>query len=130
MVQTQEESDDAFSSVLNPIENVVKVAKATVLHSVKKDKENMNWDQKEKEEIGVDRQILGELKVEEIRKYYSPNVSSKSSTSLSPQETPIIATVGSYWNHSKSNKFGKVSQVNFVTSSILKYHVFMCYISM
>jgi len=170
---TQEESegndDDACSSVLKPIENVstqekvVKVAKATVLHSVKKDKENMNWNQaetsvkvlsssrkmKEKEEIGVDtslsswlvksendtpknvcngedRQILGALKVEEVKKYSSPDVSSKSSTSLSPEETPIIGTVGSYWNHSgqtrssKSNKHGKVSEVNFVTSSIFK----------
>lgn len=178
MVPTQEESegnnDDACSSMLNPIENVssqgkiVKVVKETImLHSVKKDKENMNWNQaetslnlkvlssnrkmKEIEEIGVDtslsswlvesenhtpknvcydedRPILGELKVEEIRKYSpKPNVSSKSSTSLSPEEeTPIIGSVGSYWNHSgktrssKSNKFGKDGKQDWSSTTIIK----------
>ncbi|KEH24589.1 hypothetical protein MtrunA17_Chr7g0274491 [Medicago truncatula] len=135
--------DDACSSVLNPIENfssqgkiAMKVAKATVLHSGKKDKENMNWNQAEtslkvlssisswlvKSENdtpknvcsnGEDRQILGALKVEEMKKYSSPppnNVSIKSSTSLlSPEETPIIGNHSEQTRSSKSNKHGKYS---------------------
>ncbi|KAE9616093.1 hypothetical protein Lal_00017765 [Lupinus albus] len=44
-----------------------------------------------------DRPILGALSIEEIRKYSS--VSATLSRSRSPDETPIIGTVGSYWSH-------------------------------
>jgi hypothetical protein len=158
----EEEDENVCSSVLNPIENVSqRKVKATLLHSVTKDKENINWNQPEqpslklslssnkkmnnetekRKEIGVDtslsswlvepenkyntpkkcdvedRPILGALTMEEIRKYSSSNRSRTSSRTHSPEETPIIGSVGSYWNHSeqrkssKSNKYGKVSEL-------------------
>jgi hypothetical protein len=162
----EEEDENVCSSVLNPIENVSqRKVKATLLHSVTKDKENINWNQPEqpslklslssnkkmnnnetekRKEIGVDtslsswlvesennkyntpkkcdvedRPILGALTMEEIRKYSSSNRSRTSSRTHSPEETPIIGSVGSYWNHSeqrkssKSNKYGKVSVNSF-----------------
>ncbi|KAK7258652.1 hypothetical protein RIF29_24234 [Crotalaria pallida] len=45
-----------------------------------------------------ERPILGALSIEEIRKY-SVSTSSRRSRSRSPDETPIIGTVGSYWSH-------------------------------
>ncbi|MED6187028.1 hypothetical protein PIB30_072492 [Stylosanthes scabra] len=45
-----------------------------------------------------DRPILGALTVEEIR-MYSLSRSSRRTRSKSPDETPIIGTVGSYWTH-------------------------------
>jgi hypothetical protein len=161
-----EEDENVCSSVLNPIQNVSqRKVKATLLHSVTKDKENINWNQPEpsmklsllssnikmnnnetekRKEIGVDtslsswlvesennkyntpkkcdvedRPILGALTMEEIRKYSSSNISRTSSRTHSPEETPIIGSVGSYWNHSeqrkssKSNKYGKVSVNSF-----------------
>ncbi|WVY95479.1 hypothetical protein V8G54_034567 [Vigna mungo] len=59
-----------------------------------------------------DRPILGALTVEEIR-MYSLSASSIRSRSRSPDETPIIGTVGSYWTHTEQsmdlqfNKKGK-----------------------
>lgn len=47
-----------------------------------------------------DRPILGALTVEEIR-MYSLSASSRRSRSRSPDETPIIGTVGSYWTHTQ-----------------------------
>ncbi|CAL0308816.1 unnamed protein product [Lupinus luteus] len=44
-----------------------------------------------------DRPILGALSIEGIRKYSS--VSATCSRSRSPDEIPIIGTVGSYWSH-------------------------------
>lgn len=61
-----------------------------------------------------DRPILGALTVEEIR-MFSLSASSRRSRSRSPDETPIIGTVGSYWSHTEQtmdlefNKSGKVS---------------------
>ena len=45
-----------------------------------------------------DRPILGALTLEDIRKY-SLSTSSRKTRSRSPDETPIIGTVGSYWSH-------------------------------
>ncbi|BAT87928.1 hypothetical protein VIGAN_05135300 [Vigna angularis var. angularis] len=59
-----------------------------------------------------DRPILGALTVEEI-KMYSLSASSRRSRSRSPDDTPIIGTVGSYWTHTEQsmdlqfNKKGK-----------------------
>lgn len=59
-----------------------------------------------------DRPILGALTVEEIRKY-SLSAPSRRFRSRSPDETPIIGTVGSYWTHTEQSmdfRFtGKVS---------------------
>ncbi|KAK4441566.1 hypothetical protein Salat_0491500 [Sesamum alatum] len=49
-----------------------------------------------------DRPILGALTVEELRQI-SATPSSKGSPSRSPDEMPIIGTVGTYWNHSASS---------------------------
>ncbi|KAK7332834.1 hypothetical protein VNO80_29590 [Phaseolus coccineus] len=59
-----------------------------------------------------DRPILGALTVEEIR-MYSLSAPSRRFRSRSPDETPIIGTVGSYWTHTEQsmdfrfNKTGK-----------------------
>ncbi|KAK8712759.1 hypothetical protein V6N13_147987 [Hibiscus sabdariffa] len=45
-----------------------------------------------------DRPILGALTLEEL-KQHSASTSSRKCRSRSPDETPIIGTVGSYWNH-------------------------------
>ena len=45
-----------------------------------------------------DRPILGALTIEELRQY-SASVSPRRSRSRSPDDTPIIGTVGSYWSH-------------------------------
>lgn len=45
-----------------------------------------------------DRPILGALTVEEIRQY-SANSSPRKSPSRSPDDMPILGTVGSYWRH-------------------------------
>ncbi|XP_045795034.1 homeobox protein 13-like [Trifolium pratense] len=165
-----ENDENVCSSVLNPIENVSqRKVKATLLHSVKEDKENINWNQQEPslnlklslssnkkmnietekgKEIGVDtslsswlveseskyntpkrcdvedRPILGALTVEEIRKY-SSNISRTSSRTHSPEEAPIIGSVGSYWNHSEqrkssksSNKYGKEGKQEWSSTTV------------
>ena len=45
-----------------------------------------------------DRPILGALTIEELRQY-SASASPRRSRSRSPDDTPIIGTVGSYWSH-------------------------------
>lgn len=50
-----------------------------------------------------DRPILGALTVEELRQI-SASPSPRKSPSRSPDEMPIIGTVGTYWNHSTSSK--------------------------
>ncbi|KAL0005426.1 hypothetical protein SO802_012987 [Lithocarpus litseifolius] len=45
-----------------------------------------------------DRPILGALTIEELRQY-SASASPRWSKSRSPDDTPIIGTVGSYWSH-------------------------------
>ncbi|KAJ6403615.1 hypothetical protein OIU84_011928 [Salix udensis] len=49
-----------------------------------------------------DRPILGALTVEELKQLSA--TSSRRSPSRSPDEMPIIGTVGTYWNHSGSGK--------------------------
>ncbi|XP_051118579.1 protein JASON-like isoform X2 [Andrographis paniculata] len=50
-----------------------------------------------------DRPILGALTVEELREMTAA-ASPRKSPSRSPEETPIIGTVGTYWNDSGSTK--------------------------
>ncbi|KAG8389170.1 hypothetical protein BUALT_Bualt02G0201200 [Buddleja alternifolia] len=50
-----------------------------------------------------DRPILGALTVEELRQISASN-SPRKSPSRSPDDMPIIGTVGTYWNHSGSTK--------------------------
>ncbi|KAK7285888.1 hypothetical protein RJT34_20673 [Clitoria ternatea] len=50
-----------------------------------------------------DRPILGALTVEDI-KTYSLSTSSRRSKTRSPDETPIIGVVGSYWSHTGKSK--------------------------
>ncbi|KAK4281324.1 hypothetical protein QN277_012835 [Acacia crassicarpa] len=50
-----------------------------------------------------DRPILGALTVEEIKQFSASN-SPRKSPSKSPDEMPIIGTVGTYWSHSGSLK--------------------------
>ncbi|XP_057439535.1 chitin biosynthesis protein CHS5-like [Lotus japonicus] len=65
-----------------------------------------------------DRPILGALTVEEIKKF-SVSASSRRTRSPSPDDTPIIGTVGSYWSHtgqsknSKSNNSGKDAKLKW-----------------
>ncbi|KAK4282930.1 hypothetical protein QN277_014245 [Acacia crassicarpa] len=46
-----------------------------------------------------DRPILGALTVEELRKFSASSKPSRRPKSRSPDETPIIGTVGSYWSY-------------------------------
>ncbi|XP_054811513.1 uncharacterized protein LOC129312799 isoform X2 [Prosopis cineraria] len=46
-----------------------------------------------------DRPILGALSWEELRKFSVSSKASRRSKSRSPDETPIIGTVGSYWSY-------------------------------
>ncbi|GAA0149107.1 RNA processing factor [Lithospermum erythrorhizon] len=50
-----------------------------------------------------DRPILGVLTVEELR-YMSATISPRKSPSHSPDDMPIIGTVGTYWNNRSSKK--------------------------
>lgn len=47
-----------------------------------------------------DRPILGALTIEELRKFSASTPSRRSKVST-PDDTPIIGTVGSYWSHTK-----------------------------
>lgn len=48
-----------------------------------------------------DRPILGALTLEELRQFSASN-SARKSPSQSPDEMPIIGTVGTYWSHARS----------------------------
>ncbi|EYU46411.1 hypothetical protein MIMGU_mgv1a006566mg [Erythranthe guttata] len=59
-----------------------------------------------------DRPILGALTVEELRQI-SATPSPRKSPSRSPDEIPIIGSVGTYWNHSNSAKRSDSSASSF-----------------
>ncbi|KAL8055257.1 hypothetical protein ABFX02_04G045200 [Erythranthe guttata] len=59
-----------------------------------------------------DRPILGALTVEELRQI-SATPSPRKSPSRSPDEIPIIGSVGTYWNHSNSAKHSDSSASSF-----------------
>lgn len=68
-----------------------------------------------------DRPILGALTVEEL-KQLSATSSSRRSPSRSPDEMPIIGTVGTYWNHGGSGKdSGSASSYKGIPNTTSKY---------
>ncbi|PON44348.1 eisosome protein [Parasponia andersonii] len=68
-----------------------------------------------------DRPILGALTVEELRQYSASN-SPRKSPSRSPDEMPIIGTVGTYWSHSGNAKdSGSASSFKGVPNTTSKY---------
>ncbi|KAL6516198.1 hypothetical protein OROGR_019503 [Orobanche gracilis] len=60
----------------------------------------------------VDRPILGALTVEELRQVSASN-SPRKSPSRSPDEIPIIGTVGAYWSHSSSKTHSDSADSSF-----------------
>ena len=68
-----------------------------------------------------DRPILGALTVEEIRQFSASN-SPRKSPSRSPDEMPIIGTVGTYWNHSGTAKeSGSATSFKGIPNTTSKY---------
>ncbi|XP_054779855.1 protein JASON [Prosopis cineraria] len=68
-----------------------------------------------------DRPILGALTVEEIKQFSASN-SPRKSPSKSPDEMPIIGTVGTYWSHSGSvQDSGSVSSFKGIPNTTSKY---------
>ncbi|XP_059432223.1 actin cytoskeleton-regulatory complex protein PAN1 [Corylus avellana] len=66
-----------------------------------------------------DRPILGALTVEEL-KQFSASSSPRKSPSRSPDEMPIIGTVGTYWNHTAKDS-GSVSSYKGIPNTTSKY---------
>ncbi|KAF9688513.1 hypothetical protein SADUNF_Sadunf02G0204800 [Salix dunnii] len=67
-----------------------------------------------------DRPILGALTVEELKQLSA--TSSRRSPSRSPDEMPIIGTVGTYWNHNGSGKdSGSASSYKGIPNTTSKY---------
>lgn len=68
-----------------------------------------------------DRPILGALTVEELRQF-SASSSPRKSPSRSPDEMPIIGTVGSYWNnHTGPTKGSGASSYKGIPNTTSKY---------
>lgn len=68
-----------------------------------------------------DRPILGALTVEEIKQFSASN-SPRKSTSKSPDDMPIIGSVGTYWSHSGSIKdSGSASSFKGIPNTTSKY---------
>ncbi|KAL1350486.1 hypothetical protein HN51_014542 [Arachis hypogaea] len=84
--------DTSLSSwLVEPEGTPVSVNKSSVGEQTPKGGRGSSWSNE-------DRPILGALTVEEIR-MHSLSRSSRRTRSKSPDETPIIGTVGSYWTH-------------------------------
>ncbi|KAF3436107.1 hypothetical protein FNV43_RR23199 [Rhamnella rubrinervis] len=68
-----------------------------------------------------DRPILGALTVEEIRQF-SASSSPRKSPSRSPDEMPLIGTVGTYWSHAGPAKdHGSASSYKGIPNTTSKY---------
>ncbi|XWS76211.1 hypothetical protein CRYUN_Cryun01aG0156200 [Craigia yunnanensis] len=68
-----------------------------------------------------DRPILGALTLEEIKKF-SASSSPRKSPSRSPDEMPIIGTVGTYWSHVSTTKdSGSATSFKGIPNSTSKY---------
>ncbi|CAK9162183.1 unnamed protein product [Ilex paraguariensis] len=68
-----------------------------------------------------DRPILGALTVEEIRQF-SASCSPRRSPSRSPDEIPLIGTVGTYWSHTGQTKdSGSASSYKGIPNTTSKY---------
>ncbi|CAA0823943.1 Unknown protein [Striga hermonthica] len=68
-----------------------------------------------------DRPILGALTVEELRQISATNNSPRKSPSRSPDEMPIIGSVGTYWNDSSSKKHSDSSSFKGIPNTTSKY---------
>ncbi|XP_052170490.1 uncharacterized protein LOC127786839 [Diospyros lotus] len=69
-----------------------------------------------------DRPILGALTVEEIRQFSASSYSPRRSPSWSPDEKPIIGTVGRYWSHSEpAMDAGSASSKKGIPNTTSKY---------
>ncbi|XP_073064662.1 uncharacterized protein [Primulina eburnea] len=69
-----------------------------------------------------DRPILGALTVEELKQISVSSSPKKTSPIRNPDEMPIIGIVGTYWNHSGSNKnFGSTSSYKGIPNTTSKY---------
>ncbi|XVE72881.1 hypothetical protein DITRI_Ditri11bG0073700 [Diplodiscus trichospermus] len=68
-----------------------------------------------------DRPILGALTLEEIKKF-SASSSPRKSPSRSPDEMPIIGTVGTYWSHASTAKdSGSATSFKGIPNTTSKY---------
>ncbi|KAE8681752.1 dentin sialophosphoprotein-like isoform X2 [Hibiscus syriacus] len=67
-----------------------------------------------------DRPILGALTMEDINKF-SASSAPRRSPSRSPEEMPIIGTVGSYWNHESTTIKDSAASFKGIPNSTSKY---------
>ncbi|KAG2719280.1 hypothetical protein I3760_03G260700 [Carya illinoinensis] len=69
-----------------------------------------------------DRPILGALTVEELKQFSAPS-SPRRSPSQSPDEMPIIGTVGTYWSHNTvpAKDSGSASSYKGIPNTTSKY---------
>ena len=68
-----------------------------------------------------DRPILGALTVEELRQF-SASSSPRKSPSRSPDEIPLIGTVGTYWSHAGPAKdSGSAASYKGIPNTTSKY---------
>ncbi|KAK8588395.1 hypothetical protein V6N13_087324 [Hibiscus sabdariffa] len=68
-----------------------------------------------------DRPILGALTLEEINKYSASSSVPRRSPSRSPDEMPIIGTVGTYWNHESTSTKDSAASFKGIPNTISKY---------
>lgn len=69
-----------------------------------------------------DRPILGALTVEELKKFSATSSSPRKSPSRSPDDMPIIGTVGTYWNFTGSAEgAGSASSFKGIPNTTSKY---------
>ncbi|KAF5930508.1 hypothetical protein HYC85_031381 [Camellia sinensis] len=69
-----------------------------------------------------DRPILGALTVEELKQFSASSSSPRKSPSRSPDDMPIIGTVGTYWNHmGQARDSGSGSSYKGIPNTTSKY---------
>ncbi|XP_028065954.1 protein JASON-like isoform X1 [Camellia sinensis] len=69
-----------------------------------------------------DRPILGALTVEELKQFSASSSSPRKSPGRSPDDMPIIGTVGTYWNHmGQARDSGSASSYKGIPNTTSKY---------